>query len=85
MFKLATLIYRSPAGTAPAYLYDECRLTSSFALHHLLQCALCAQLTPRHLVTHTMVTVFAVLPLPVLVFGTVCHCTFENWTFHSTV
>jgi len=30
-------------------------------------------------------TVFAVLPLPVLVRGTVCHCTFENQTFHSIV
>jgi len=33
---------------------------------HQLECALCAQLTPGHvyLVAHTMVTVFAVLPLP---------------------
>jgi len=44
-----------------------------------------AQLTPGHvyLAVHTMVTVFAVLPLPVLVCGTVCRCSFENQTFHS--
>jgi len=56
-------------------------------LHNLLECALCAQLPPGHvyLVAHTMVTVFAVLPLPVLVCGTVCCCTFKNRKFHSTV
>jgi len=81
MFKLATLVYRTLAGTSPVYLSDECHL------HHLLECALCAQLTPGHvyLVAHTMVTVFAVLPLPVLVCGTVSRCSFENRPFRSTV
>ena len=27
-FKLATLVYRSLSGTAPAYLCDECHITS---------------------------------------------------------
>jgi len=30
-------------------------------------------------------TAFAVLPLPILVCGTVCRCSFENQAFHSTV
>jgi len=37
-----------------------------------------------YLIAHSMVTVFTVLPLPVLVCGTVCRCTFQNRTFHST-
>jgi len=32
MFKLATLVYRSLAGIAPAYLSDECHLTSSIGV-----------------------------------------------------
>jgi len=35
MFKLATLVYRSPTGTAPAYLSDECHLTSSVGVRPL--------------------------------------------------
>jgi len=35
MFKLATLVYRSLAGTASAYLTDECHLTSSVGVHSL--------------------------------------------------
>jgi len=60
---------------------------TSVTLHHLLECALCAQLTPGHvyLVVHTMVTAFSVLPLPVLVCGTVCRCGFENRIFRSTI
>jgi len=60
---------------------------TSVTFHHLLEYALCAQLTPGHVyfVAHTRVTVFAVLPLPVLVCGTVCRCIFENRRFHSTV
>jgi hypothetical protein len=34
-FKLATLVYRSLAGTAPAYLSDDCRLTSSVGARSL--------------------------------------------------
>ena len=34
-FKLATLVYRSLAGTAPAYLSDECHLTSSVGVRSL--------------------------------------------------
>jgi len=54
MFKLATLVSRSLAGTAPAYLSDECHLTSSVGVRS------CVQLTPEHvyLVEHTMVAVF---------------------------
>jgi len=60
---------------------------TSVTLHYLLEYALCAQLTLGHvyLVTHTMVTVFVVLQLPVLVCGTVCRCSCENRTFRSTV
>jgi len=70
-------LHRSTCPTCP---------TSVTSLH-LLECAPCVQLTPGHvyLVVHTMVTVFAVLPLPVLVCGTVCRCSFENRTFRSTV
>jgi len=35
IFKLATLVYRSLAGTAPAYLSDECHLTSSVGVRSL--------------------------------------------------
>jgi len=54
---------------------------------HLLECAFCTQLTPRHvyLVTHTMVTAIAVLLLLVLVCWTVCCCSFESRTFCLTV
>jgi len=81
MFKLATLVYRLLTGTAPAYLSDECHLTSSVGVRCL------HRLTPGHvyLVAHTMVSVIAVLPLPVLVCATVCRCSFENWAFCSTV
>ena len=34
-FKLATLVYRSLAGTAPAYLSDECHLISSVGMRSL--------------------------------------------------
>jgi len=57
---------------------DEFYLTSSVE---------CAQLTPGHmyLIAHTMVRVFAVLPLLVLVCGTICRFSFETRTFRSTV
>jgi hypothetical protein len=35
MFKLATLVHRSLAGTAPAYLSDECRLTTAVGVRSL--------------------------------------------------
>jgi len=41
-WRRGTLVYRSNAETAPAYLSDE------VTLHHLLECALCVQLTPGH-------------------------------------
>ena len=34
-FKLATLVHRALAGTAPAYLSDECQLSSSIAVRCL--------------------------------------------------
>ena len=34
-FKLATLVHRSLAGTAPVYLSDECHLTSSVGMRSL--------------------------------------------------
>jgi len=80
MFKLATLVYRSLAGTTMAYLSDECRITSSVEVRSLRSADVCV-----YLVANTMVTVFAVLPLPVLVCGTVCRCSFENLTFNLSV
>jgi len=80
MFKLATL--------ATACLQELHRPTcpSSVTSLHLLECTLCTQLTPRHvcLVACTKM-MFAVLPLSVLVCGTVCRCSVENLTFCSTV
>jgi len=75
------------------YLRSWCFFRGFLSRHHalvafhLLECALCAQLTPGHvyLVVHAMVTAIAVLPLPVLLSETVCHCSFENRIFRLTV
>ena len=54
---------------------------------HLLECALCAQLTPgyAYLVARTIVTVIVVLPVPVLVYGMVYRSTFDNRILLLTV
>jgi len=63
VFTLATLVYRSLIGTAPAYLSDDCRLTSSVGARSLY-----APATPGHvfLVALTTTLELGVLPLPVL-------------------
>jgi len=71
----------SLAGTAPAYLSDECHLTSSVGVCSLRS----ADSRTWYFIAHTVVTVFAVLPALVLIRGTNCRCSFENRTFHSTV
>jgi len=78
LFKLATLVYCSLAGTAPAYLSDECHLTLP------VEALLSALSWLPDLVVHTLITVIVVLPLPIIIYGTVCRCSFENRTFHST-
>jgi len=67
----------SLAGTAPAYLSDECRLTSSVGLRFL-------GYSDSRTCVHRRANngyVVAVLRLPVLGCGTVCRCSFENRTF----
>ena len=63
-------------------LHQPNRPTSVTSLH-LVECALCAQLTPGHvyLVAHTTVTVNVILLLPALVSGTVCFSGFDNQAF----
>jgi len=82
MFKLATLVYRSLAGTAPAYLSDEFHLTSSVGVRSL-RSADSRTRVPRH--AHNGIRCSLILPLPFLGCGTVCRCSFENRTFRSTV
>jgi hypothetical protein len=68
-FKLATLVYRSLAGTAPAYLSDECHLTLFVAVRSLRSA------DSRTCVPHRAPSSYGdrCLPLPVLFHGIVCR------------
>ena len=82
LFKLATLVYRSLAKTAPEYLCDECHLTSSVCSRSLRSADSRTCLLRR---AHNSYTVIVVLPLLVPVCGTVYHCSFDSRMFRLNV